>query len=179
MQYTCGRYHYYHCVLTFHHVATENVHDKLAFVARKFDYNVLAVGTTLDKVAHDFIVSVLLRGQLHATQAHCYRWVTLQNGQSYFVCLTSDHYILMTSFSRYYNLRRGNDLRIIRPLIYARERSLEDIARNKDLPSRPSRMFNKAHPAELGWTILRGQEATNPAVYENIKSALKPLLAVR
>lgn len=62
-------------------------------------------------------------------------------------------------------------LRIIRPFVYQRERTLESFARQKEIPHRPSMEINNH--------FLKAQEATNPAVYENIRRALKPLLAIR
>lgn len=44
-------------------------------VARKQNYNVLAMGTSLDKLATKFIGSLMLKGQLYATQAQSLRWV--------------------------------------------------------------------------------------------------------
>ncbi|XP_055618451.1 uncharacterized protein LOC129763418 isoform X5 [Toxorhynchites rutilus septentrionalis] len=69
------------------------------------------------------------------------------------------------------------DVRIIRPLLYIRERTLEDFASANEFPARPSRLFTR--PLDAASSILRVQEANNPNVYGNIRSALKPLLALR
>ncbi|XP_065074268.1 uncharacterized protein LOC135698290 isoform X2 [Ochlerotatus camptorhynchus] len=71
----------------------------------------------------------------------------------------------------------GGHIRIIRPLLYIRERALEDFAVSTALPTRPSHLFT--HPPGAVRSIMRVQEATNPNVYGNIRSALKPLLALR
>lgn len=71
----------------------------------------------------------------------------------------------------------GGHIRVIRPLLYIRERALEDFAVAKALPTRPSHLFT--HPPDAARSIMRVQEATNPNVYGNIRSALKPLLALR
>lgn len=55
--------------------ATESLKEKLAYVARKYKYNVLALGTTLDKLANDFITSLMTKGQLSVTPANCFRYV--------------------------------------------------------------------------------------------------------
>lgn len=123
----------------------ESLRSKLYHVARQRGYNVLALGNSLDKLADEFLVSVLHKGRLQAAQAHC--------------------------------LNRDGDLRIIRPFIYVRERYLEDFAIQKDLPSRPSKLFTK--PPDASSSILKVQEVANPTVYENIKHALRPLLSSR
>lgn len=86
-------------------------------------------------------------------------------------CYSLDFEFIRNSF------RSGSDLRIIRPFVYQRERTLESFARNKDIPCRPSRLLSNS--SDMNSNLLRAQEAVNPAVYENIKSALKPLLALR
>lgn len=114
-------------------------------IARQNNYNVLAMGNSLDKLADEFLVSVLNKGRVYATQAHCFN--------------------------------RDGDLRVIRPFVYVRERHLEDFSIQKDLPSRPSRLFTK--PPDASNSILKVQEVINPAVYDNIKNALRPLMSIR
>lgn len=114
-------------------------------IARQNNYNVLAMGNSLDKLADEFLVSVLNKGRIYATQAHCFN--------------------------------RDGDLRVIRPFVYVRERHLEDFSIQKDLPSRPSRLFTK--PPDASNSILKVQEVINPAVYDNIKNALRPLMSIR
>ncbi|XP_055590767.1 uncharacterized protein LOC129742841 isoform X3 [Uranotaenia lowii] len=127
----------------------ENLQEKLTSIAQRKGYNVLAQGNTLDKLADRFLVSLLYQGKLCPMQA-----ITRNS------CPSS-----------------GQEVRIIRPLLYIRERTLDDYAASKALPSRPSRLFTR--PPDAANSILRVQEATNPAVYGNIRTALKPLLALR
>ncbi|XP_055591162.1 uncharacterized protein LOC129743183 isoform X3 [Uranotaenia lowii] len=127
----------------------ENLQEKLTSIAQRKGYNVLAQGNTLDKLADRFLVSLLYQGKLCPMQA-----ITRNS------CPSS-----------------GQEIRIIRPLLYIRERTLDDYAASKALPSRPSRLFTR--PPDAANSILRVQEATNPAVYGNIRTALKPLLALR
>lgn len=72
-----------------------------------------------------------------------------------------------------FNYSEG-DLKIIRPLIFLRERILEDFSVLKNLPSRPSRIFSRM-PDGIH-SILKVQEVINPNVYENIKNTFYPLL---
>lgn len=122
----------------------ESLRSKLYTIARQNNYNVVALGNTLDKLADEFLVSVLNKGRVYATQAHCFN--------------------------------RDGDLRVIRPFVYIRERHLEDFCIQKDLPSRPSRLFTKIDASN---SILKVQEVINPAVYDNIKNALRPLMSIR
>ncbi|XP_053686082.1 uncharacterized protein LOC128735612 isoform X2 [Sabethes cyaneus] len=124
--------------------SADNLQHKLAALAHRKGYNVLALANTLDKLADRFLVSLLYKGKFNAMQAVS---------------------------------PVGPQLRIIRPLLYIRERVLEDYAASKALPSRPSRLFTR--PPDAANSILRVQEAINPNVYGNIRSALKPLLALR
>lgn len=124
----------------------DSVRTKLQSVARQHGYTVLALANTVDKLADDFLHSVLRRGRLAAMQAHC--------------------------------RNAAGDLRIVRPfLMGVRERQLEDMAVQFAWPARPSRRFSR--PPDAANSILRVQESVNPAVYENIKEALRPLLAMR
>lgn len=123
----------------------ESLRSKLYTIARQNNYNVLAMGNSLDKLADEFLVSILNKGRVYATQAHCFN--------------------------------RDGDLRVIRPFVYVRERHLEDFSIQKNLPSRPSRLFTK--PPDASNSILKVQEVINPGVYDNIKSALRPLMSIR
>ncbi|XP_058840013.1 uncharacterized protein LOC131695491 isoform X4 [Topomyia yanbarensis] len=125
----------------------ENLQEKLAALAHRKGYNVLAMANTLDKLADRFLVSLLYKGKFSTLQA---------------IGSAGPH---------------PSEVRIIRPLLYIRERVLEEFAASRALPSRPSRLFTR--PPDATNSILRVQEATNPNVYGNIRSALKPLLALR
>lgn len=82
---------------------------------------------------------------------------------------------LKTTQANCYN--RDEDMRMIRPFIYVRERQLEDFAIQKGLPTRPSKLFTR--PPDSLNSILKVQEVINPNVYDNIKNALRPLLSLR
>jgi hypothetical protein len=62
--------------------------------------------------------------------------------------------------------------------VYIRERVLEEFAQHHSLPSRPSELLVRNSPTN---SILKVQETVHPNVpiYNNIKLALKPLLANR
>lgn len=65
-------------------------------------------------------------------------------------------------------------IRVIQPLIYVRERFLDDFAAYMDFPTRTiSRPLNASN------SILKVQELINPSVYDNIKSAIRPILLSR
>ena len=66
------------------------------------------------------------------------------------------------------------DLRIIRPLIFIRERVFEDFSIAKNFPSRPSKIFTSM-PQGIH-SLLKVQELLNPFVYENIKKAIHSLI---
>ncbi|KXJ82812.1 hypothetical protein RP20_CCG011260 [Aedes albopictus] len=129
--------------------SSDNLQERLTQAAQRRGYNVLAMANTLDKLADCFLVSLLYKGKLNPLQA-----------------------ITTTPASA-----GPQQIRIIRPLLYIRERALEDFAAAKALPTRPSHLFMR--PPDATNSILRTQEATNPNVYGNIRSALKPLMALR
>lgn len=66
------------------------------------------------------------------------------------------------------------DLKIIKPLTFLRERVFEDFSIQKNLPSRPSKIFSRM-PDGIH-SILKVQEVINPSVFDNIKNAIYPLL---
>lgn len=126
--------------------ANESIRSRLQQCARRHGYTVLALADTVDKLADDFLHSVLRRGRLASMQAHC--------------------------------RNAAGDLRVVRPFLVAvRERALEDCAVRFGWPARPSRRFSR--PPDAVNSVLRVQESVCPAVYENIKEALRPLLAMR
>ncbi|XP_021712647.1 uncharacterized protein LOC110681180 isoform X2 [Aedes aegypti] len=127
----------------------DNLQERLTQVAHRRGYNVLAMANSLDKLADRFLGSLLYKGKLNSLQA-----------------------ISTTSTAT-----GSRQIRIIRPLLYIRERSLEDFAAARALPTRPSHLFTR--PPDATNSILRTQEVTNPNVYGNIRSALKPLMALR
>lgn len=67
------------------------------------------------------------------------------------------------------------NIKVVRPFIYVREKLLEDLCSQKNIPSRPS----KCAGVDAVKSILTVQEAINPNVYENILNAVKPLLCLK
>ena len=80
---------------------------RLYSVAKKHNYNVLALGQNLDDLTEGFLSSVFHSGKLRTMKAH--------------------YYI------------REQDLRVIRPFVYVREKALRQFAESKKLP-----LFRKA-----------------------------------
>ncbi|XP_058129685.1 uncharacterized protein LOC131289492 [Anopheles ziemanni] len=137
--------------------SNDQLHDQLLHHARHRQYNVLAMGSTLDKLADRFLASLLYRGELTALQA-------VQGA-----CGTKD--------------TTTNDVRIVRPLLYLREHLFDEFALTQGFPSRSSSRGLDACPngtlVSPTIELLRGQEKVNPHVYNNIRNALKPILSLR
>ncbi len=117
-------------------------------VARKNNYNVIALAQHLDDLAESFLMSAFHGGKLNTMKAHY---------------VTDD-----------------GDLRVIRPLVYARERMTRDFAYNNKLPviadSCPacfSMPTQRQHMKEL----LAGEEASNKTLFKSLLTTLKPLMA--
>lgn len=82
--------------------------------------------------------------------------------------------ISLTCDSNFLLPNSEGDLKVIRPLIFLRERTLEDFSIQRNLPSRPSKIFSRM-PDGIH-SILKVQEVINPNVYDNIRHAIYPLL---
>ncbi|XP_055716348.1 uncharacterized protein LOC129810101 isoform X3 [Phlebotomus papatasi] len=118
------------------------ISPKLCSIAQKWNYNVVALASTLDNLAEEFLVSLLTKGQLNTFEMEP---------------TTSD-----------------KQIRVIQPLIYVRERFLDDFAAYMDFPTRTT-----SRPLNASNSILKVQELINPSVYDNIKSAIRPILLSR
>jgi hypothetical protein len=81
---------------------------------------------------------------------------------------------LKFNFNFFSQTSSDESLRVIRPIIFLRERIFEDFSVQKNLPSRPSRIFTRISDGVQ--SILKVQEVVNPNVYDNIKNAVYPLL---
>ena len=71
------------------------------------------------------------------------------------------------------------DLRIIRPLVYARERVLADFARKQNLPVIPENCpacFSKPTQREMMKQLLAQQETQSPQLFGSLLSTLRPLM---
>ncbi|KFB46700.1 AGAP003084-PA-like protein [Anopheles sinensis] len=137
--------------------SNDQLQDQLLQHARHRQYNVLAMASTLDKLADRFLTSLLYRGELTALQA-------VQGA-----CGAKD--------------TTTDDVRIVRPLLYLREHLFDEFALSQGFPSRSSSRGHDACPNGTQVSpiveLLRGQEKVNPHVYNNIRSALKPILSLR
>lgn len=117
-------------------------------VARKNNFNVIALAQHLDDLAESFLMSAFHGGQLRTMKAH------------------------------YVN--DEGDLRIIRPLVYARERQTRDFALNNRLPVIPDSCpacFSMPTQRQHMKTLLAGEEASNNLLFKSLLTTLKPLMA--
>ena len=73
----------------------------------------------------------------------------------------------------------GGDLRVIRPLVYVRERQLADFARSAGLPVVPDSCpacFRAPTEREHAKALLAREEAAHPRLFGNLLAALRPLI---
>ena len=116
-------------------------------VARRENYNVLALGQHLDDLAESLMMSMCHNGKIQTMKAH------------------------------YVN--DAKDIRIIRPLVYVRERQLAAFAQEVKLPviadSCPA-CFSMPTEREHFKQWLLSEEQRTPNLYKNLLSAMKPML---
>ncbi len=116
-------------------------------VARREDYNVLALGQHLDDLSESLMMSMCHNGKIQTMKAHY--------------------------------INDAKDLRIIRPLVYVRERQLADFAQSANLPvitdSCPA-CFSMPTEREHFKNWLLTEEKRTPSLYKNLLSAMKPML---
>lgn len=78
-------------------------------------------------------------------------------------------------------LNDAGDVRIIRPLVYARERQLADFAREAGLPviieNCPACFAKPTERAHMK-ALLAGEELRNPQLFRSLLTTLQPLMAV-
>ncbi|MDQ4148138.1 MAG: tRNA 2-thiocytidine biosynthesis protein TtcA [Pseudomonadota bacterium] len=75
----------------------------------------------------------------------------------------------------------AGDLRVIRPLVYARERQTAAFAQQADLPVIPENCpacFNMPTQRMHMKAVLTAQEHDNPRLFKSLLSAMRPLMAV-
>ena len=73
----------------------------------------------------------------------------------------------------------AGDLRVIRPLIYARERQTQAFVENANLPVIPENCpacFDMPTQRFYFKNLLQSEEKNNPAVYKSLLSAMRPLM---
>uniref|UniRef100_A0A182TCA4 ATP_bind_3 domain-containing protein n=1 Tax=Anopheles maculatus TaxID=74869 RepID=A0A182TCA4_9DIPT len=131
----------------------ESLSDQLMRHARTRQYNVLAMASTLDKLADRFLSSLFYRGELCALQA-------VQRSDEASQSLEGD-------------------VRIIRPLLFLREKTFEDFATAQGMPSRTSWTVAGTDGADTLRDLLHQQETFNPLLYQNIRNALRPIVSLR
>ncbi|XP_053669078.1 uncharacterized protein LOC128719479 [Anopheles marshallii] len=129
----------------------DSVSEQLMHHARHRQYNVLAMASTLDKLADRFLSSLLYRGELCALQA-------VQRSEPASKSLEGD-------------------VRIIRPLLFVRENTFEAFATTRGMPSRS--LTARSTGGDTLRELLHKQELINPLVYHNIRNALRPILSLR
>lgn len=74
----------------------------------------------------------------------------------------------------------AGDLRVIRPLVYVRERQLADYARSANLPVIPDNCpacFSKPTKREYMKQLLVHEEQEHRHLFANLKNAMKPLMS--
>lgn len=116
-------------------------------VARKHQYNVLALAQHLDDLAESFLMSAFHEGRLQTMKAH---------------------YVV-----------DAGDLRVIRPLVYVRERQLADFAASARLPVVPDSCpacFRTPTQRAYMKTLLGREERANPTLFKTLLSAIRPLM---
>ncbi|XP_035897077.1 uncharacterized protein LOC118505424 isoform X5 [Anopheles stephensi] len=132
----------------------ESLSDQLMRHARTRQYNVLAMASTLDKLADRFLSSLFYRGELCALQA-------VQRSDAASSSLG------------------GDDVRIIRPLLFLREKTFAEFAVAQGIPSRTACLVSRPDGADTLRELLHKQELVNPLVYHNIRNALRPIVSLR
>lgn len=85
----------------------------------------------------------------------------------------------LRTMKAHYHVREG-DLRVIRPLIYARERQTADFARHADLPVIPENCpacFDMPTQRQHMKELLRAEETHNKQIFRSLLTAMRPLIA--
>nr|XP_033321546.1 uncharacterized protein LOC117217812 [Megalopta genalis] len=121
------------------------IRARLYSIAKRHNYNVLAIGQHLDDLTDGFLVSVFHGGKLKTMKAHYY-------------------------------IRR-QDLRVIRPFVYVREKSIRQFAESKKLvASQETRPSDLAEAQNQSKESTTQQERTYPRLSWSLRSALRPLI---
>ncbi|XP_015429170.1 PREDICTED: LOW QUALITY PROTEIN: uncharacterized protein LOC107185908 [Dufourea novaeangliae] len=121
------------------------IRAQLYSIAKRHNYNVLAIGQHLDDLTEGFLVSVFHGGKLKTMKAHYY-------------------------------IRR-QDLRVVRPFVYVREKSLRQFAESKKLlASRETRSSDLPEKQNRSKELIIQHERTYPRLSWSLRSALRPLI---
>lgn len=118
---------------------------QLYAIAKRHNYNVLAVGQHLDDLTEGFLVSVFHGGKLRTMKAHYY-------------------------------IRR-QDLRVVRPFVYVREKALRQFVESKKLlVTRGIGSSDLPEKRKQSKELILGQERAYPRLYWSLRTALRPLI---
>ncbi|XP_076620116.1 uncharacterized protein LOC143341240 [Colletes latitarsis] len=121
------------------------IRAKLYSVAKRHNYNVLAIGQHLDDLTEGFLVSVFHGGKLKTMKAH------------YYV--------------------RRHDIRVVRPFVYVREKSLRQFAENKKLLTlRETGSCDLPEKRNQSKELIVQQDRSHPRLSWSLRSALRPLI---
>lgn len=121
------------------------IRARLYSIAKRHNYNVLAIGQHLDDLTEGFLVSVFHGGELKTMKAHYY-------------------------------IRR-QDLRVIRPYVYVREKSLRQFAESKKLLApQETGSSDLSETQNQSKELMTQQERTYPRLSWSLRSALRPLI---
>ncbi len=93
--------------------------------------------------------------------------------------MSAFHQGKLETMKAHYTIDAG-DLRVIRPLVYIRERQLVDYAAAADLPVIPDNCpacFSKPTKREYMKQLLAREEREHKHLFANLKNALKPLMS--
>lgn len=125
--------------------------QRLYAVAKRYGYNVLALGQHLDDLAEGFLSSLFCTGKLKTMKAH------------YYV--------------------KEQELRVIRPFVYVRERALRQFTEGKKLPMLRVKCEtceeSGAVKLQRNRELLAHQERSYPRLYWSLRNALRPLILAR
>jgi len=86
----------------------------------------------------------------------------------------------LNTMKAHYTVSEG-DLRVIRPLVYVRERQTRDFARAAGLPVIPDSCpacFSMPTQRQHMKDLLQAEENHNPGLFKSILSAMQPLMAI-
>lgn len=117
-------------------------------MARRENYNVIALAQHLDDLAESFLMSAFHAGKLNTMKAN-------------------------------YTVDAG-DLRVIRPLIYAREQQTASYAEQAGLPVIPENCpacFDMPTQRYHFKQLLQNEENKNPGLYQSLLAAMRPLIS--
>lgn len=128
-----------------------NTRKRLYSVAKRYGFNVLALGQHLDDLTEGFLTSFFYSGKLKTFKAH---------------------YVV-----------KEHELRVVRPFVYVREKSLRQFTEDKKLPMlrvvcQACDELSKIND-ETNKELMTQQEKNYPKVYWSMRNALRPLILAR